>query len=127
MFATADDVLEVTGYSVDDTDIRKAQAVIEVFAGKVESLITNVEDLAWMRYAVAWQTAYMASDENSIFEQANIQSLAQNDTKIDFGNKDYVIAPLAQKAVRRLSWNRSRSVPTAPHSGYVEIDAWEVA
>lgn len=127
MIATADDVSDITGYTAAETDIRKAQGIVEVHAGKPEALITNVEDLAWMKYAVAWQTAYMATDPNSVFEQANVQSLRQNDTTIDFGDKDYAIAPLAQKAIRRLSWNRSRSVPTAPAVGRPQIVPWEFA
>lgn len=126
MIATANDVLDITGYSADDTDIRRAQAIVEVYAGKTEELITNVSDLAWMRYAVAWQVAYMSSDENSVYEQANVQTLTQNDTMIAFGDKDYAISPLAQKAVSRLSWNRSRSIPTAPANGRVRIEPWEV-
>ena len=111
MIATPDDVLDLTGYSCDETDVKKAQAIVEAHAGRPESLITDVGDLAWMKYAVAWQVAYMDQDGNSVYEQANVQRLEQNDTTIDFGDKEYAIAPLAAKAISRLSWNRSRTIP----------------
>lgn len=126
MLATADDVLEVTGYSADDTDIRKAQAIVEVFAGRTEGLITNVTDLEWMRYATCWQVAYMSQDGNTVYEQANVESLSQNDTVINFGDKTYAVSPLVVKAVSRLSWNRSRSITTHPPYGYVDTEPWEV-
>jgi hypothetical protein len=125
MIATANDVLDITGYSANETDIRKSQAIVEVYAGKPEALITKAADLAWMKYAISWQTAYMSTDTNSVFEQANVQSLSQNDTQINFGSKAYALAPLAQQAITRLSWNRSRSVPTAPTVGRPEIVPWE--
>lgn len=125
MLATANDVFDVTGYSADDADVKKAQAIVEVFAGKPEALISNVNDLEWMRYAVCWQVAYMTSDPGSVFEQANIESLRQNDTSIDFGDKTYAIAPLAMKAVSRLSWNRSRSVSTGPVFDAAPPVRWE--
>jgi hypothetical protein len=126
MLATANDVLELTGYTADDKDIKKAQAIVEAFAGRTEGLITNVSDIAWMKYAVAWQVAYMASDTESVFEQANVQSLRQNDTTIVFGDKVYAVSPLAIKAVGRLSWNRSRSISTSPAYGRMIVEPWEV-
>lgn len=126
MLATADDVLEVTGYSADESDVKKAQAIVEVFAGRTENLITSVTDLEWMRYAVCWQVAYMSADTTSVYEQANVQSLSQNDTMINFGDKTYAVSPLVVKAVSRLSWNGSRSVPTAPVYGDVFPEPWEV-
>jgi hypothetical protein len=126
MLATANDVLELTGYTADDKDIKKAQAIVEAFAGRTEGLITNVSDIAWMKYAVAWQVAYMASDTEIVFEQANVQSLRQNDTTIVFGDKVYAVSPLAIKAVGRLSWNRSRSISTSPAYGRMIVEPWEV-
>lgn len=127
MIADANDVLELTGYSADDEDIHKAQAIVEVFAGKTESLIANVQDLEWMKYAVCWQVAYMSQDSSSVYEQANVQRYHQNDTIIDFGDKSYSVSPLVVKAVSRLSWNKSRSIPTAPVAGKVYIEPWEVS
>lgn len=127
MIATTDDVLELTGYVADETDVHKAQAIVEVFAGRTESLITNVTDIEWMRYAVCWQVAYMSQDEGSVYEQANVERVHQNDTIIDFGDRVYSVSPLVVKAVTRLTWNRSRSIGTGPAYGRVALDPWEVS
>lgn len=127
MIATVEDVFNVTGYTVDEESIKHAQAIVEVFAGRPEALITGLADREWMRYAVAWQTAYMNFDSKSVFEQANVERYHANDTIMDLGGKAYQIAPLAEKAVSRLSWNRSRSIATGSQFPAVEEVGWEYA
>lgn len=127
MIATVDDVYELTGYTANESDIKRAQAIVEVYAGRPEALVTNVSDLAWLRYAVAWQVAYMAEDPQSIYEQANIESITSNDTHINFGGKAYQIAPLAAKAVSRLSWRKSRSIATENQYPALPGLGWEYA
>jgi hypothetical protein len=78
-----------------------------------------------MKYAVCWQVAYMSQDANSVFEQANVQSMSQNDTMINFGDKTYAVSPLAVKAVSRLSWNKSRSIATGAQFGQLVLEPWE--
>lgn len=127
MIATVDDVFEITGYTVNEESVKHAQAIVEVYAGRPESLINNVTDLEWMRYAISWQVAYMDFDPKSVFEQANVKSYHANDTVMDFGDKAYQIAPLAQKAVGRLSWNRSRSIKTGNQYPLTPEVGWEYA
>lgn len=128
MIINAEEVMELTGYSANMQDIKRAQAIVEVYAGRPEAMITRDDDLAWMRYAVSWQVAYMETDPKAIFEQSNVQSVSSNDTVINFGDKAYQVAPLAQKAVSRLSWHRSRSIATG--SVYPRLDdaeGWKYA
>lgn len=125
MIASVDEIYDITGYSADENDIRRAQAIVEVFAGKTEILIKDANDIAWMKYAVAWQTAYMSQDEAGIYEQANVQSMRQNDTTINFGDRVYAVAPLVVKAVSRLSWNKSKTVNTAGSYGKCRPIPWE--
>lgn len=127
MIASVDEVFEVTGYTVNEEDIKHAQAIVEVYAGRPEALITNVSDLAWMNYAISWQVAYMADNPKSVYEQANIESVTSNDIRINIGDKDYPLAPLAEKAISRLSWNRSRSVRTASQYPRMPDLGWEYA
>ena len=125
MFATADDVLDLTGFTADRKDIKLAQAIVEAYAGRVEADVDNASDKVWLKYATAWQTAYMANDKASIFEQANVQSINQNKVFIQIGDNDYYISPLATKAVSRLSWVRSRSISTATATDGVVLIGWE--
>lgn len=52
MLATDADVLDMTGCTVNDQQIREAQAIVEVIGGRPESLVTNEADEHWLRYAV---------------------------------------------------------------------------
>ena len=125
MFATADDVLDLTGFTADRKDIKLAQAIVEAYAGRVEPQVTNEGDLVWLKYATAWQVAYMANDRTSIFEQANVQSIRQNKVFIQIGGNDYYISPLAAKAVSRLSWMNTRSISTLSSIDGVSALLWE--
>lgn len=119
MFVTTEEVLDLTGFSVSDSTIRQAQAIVEVMAGKTESMIDPIkgaDDLAWMKYGVAWQCAYMETDSEKLYEQANVASVSQNNFKIDFGGKVYAVAPLTVEAMKRLSWNKSKAVKVRPFS-----------
>ena len=119
MFVTVEEVQELTGFSVNDATIRKSQAIVEVMAGKTESMVnptTQAADLSWLKYATAWQAAYMESDPDKLYEQANVQSISQNNNKVDFGGRVYAVSPLVVEAIKRLSWNKSKGVKTRPWS-----------
>ena len=124
---TAKDVLEITGYTADSKDIALAQAIVEVFAGKPMASVENVVDLEWMKRAIAWQVAYMSEDPQAVYEQANISTIQQNGIYINLGTKHYQIAPLAERAIRLLTWVRSRSIKTRPMYGRVVLLGWEYA
>ena len=117
MFATIADVLEIAGVTVDDPTIIKAQAIIEVVAGRPEEVIPEsaTTDLVWLKKAVAWQCAYMDEDPTSVYEQQNLESVTQDGGfKMVFGDKLVYLSPLAEKAIGNLSWRRSRLVQLQP-------------
>lgn len=117
MFVTIAEVAQITGVTVTDPDIAKAQAIIEVAAGRTEGLIsdTATTDLEWLKRATAWQTVYMKGDPTSIFEQANVESTTQDGGfKIVIGDKWFWLSALALAAINKLSWKKSRSIKTTP-------------
>lgn len=121
MFATVSEVLAITDVSVDNATVLKAQGIIETAAGRPEESITNADDLLWLKKATAYQCAYMENDPTSVFEQPNLESTTQGDNKMVFGDKDVWLAPLAERALSRLSWKRSRTIATAPFNYRREI------
>ena len=127
MFATADDVLDLTGFTAERKDIKLAQAIIEMYCGRVEAQVKQESDLTWLKYATAWQVAYMTNDQASIYEQANVQSVSQNRVYINVGGNDYFVAPMAAKAVSRLSWMKSRSIKTVGATDGISLLGWEVS
>lgn len=114
MYATITEVAEIAGVSVDDATIKKAQAIIETASGKPEELVSNTTDLLWLKKATAYQCAYMEDDPTSVFEQPNMESVTQGESKMVFGDKDVWLSPLAQKAIANLSWRKSRRIQLAP-------------
>ncbi|MFI2208689.1 hypothetical protein [Streptomyces sp. NPDC020141] len=121
MFATVSEVQSITGVSVDNATLLKAQGIIETAAGRNEELITGVSDLLWLKKATAYQCAYMEDDPTSVFEQPNLESATQGDNKMVFGDKDVWLAPLAQRAIGNLSWKKSRSIKTEPFNYRKEV------
>ncbi|MEV4448517.1 hypothetical protein [Streptomyces mirabilis] len=121
MFATITDVADIAGVSVDDATIKKAQAIVETASGKPEELVTNTTDLVWLKKAVAYQCAYMEDDPTSVYEQPNMESVTQGESKMVFGNKDVWLSPLAQRAIANLSWRKSRTVKTNPFDYRTEL------
>lgn len=110
MYATLIKVKELTGADVDDDLIRQAQAIVEVVSGRPETLVTKPGDRAWLEYAVCWQCAYMLN--TSVFDQANVKKVEQDRSMVEFGDQLFAVSPLVMEAVKRVSWNKSRSIPT---------------
>jgi len=114
MFASADEVYELTGFSVDDRTIRIAQGMVEMAAGRVEGEITRPSDLTWMKYAIAYQAAYIEEDPKKIFEQANIESVSDTNNKVVFGDRPAYLSPLTVDCIKRLSFRGNRTIQTGP-------------
>jgi hypothetical protein len=128
MFTTVEQVKALTGYDVTLETIAIAQGVLESFLGKVEVEIESAYDLAVMARATAYQAAYMSKDNEKVFEQVAIKSVAQADGGIVMDTNRHApwIAPLAHIAMSALTWKRSRSVTTGPiFDRYGAVLTWE--
>uniref|UniRef100_A0AAU2A8C3 Uncharacterized protein n=1 Tax=Streptomyces sp. NBC_00093 TaxID=2975649 RepID=A0AAU2A8C3_9ACTN len=114
MYATIEDVYEITGVNVDLATLKQAQAIIETASARPAELVSNETDILWLRKAVAYQCAYMDEDPTSVFEQPNMESVTQGQNKMVFGDKAVWLAPLAQKAIGNVSWRKSRMIRFGP-------------
>lgn len=112
MFVTPEQVKKYTGYDVTLSDISIAQAMVEAHIGRGESKISDAEDIEMVGYAVAYQTVYIKSDPNRVFEQAATSTISQDSSSITFKQTEDApfMAPLAMIALRNLSWKKSRSI-----------------
>lgn len=114
MFTTVESVKELTGYDLPLESIKRAQALIESYTGRLEIQVTDAVDLAILDRATAYQAVYMEYDLVRVFGQAKaeqVMAYGNMVTYVDDGVSPW-IAPLAVIACRRLSWNRTRSVKT---------------
>lgn len=111
-WATTDDVLSLTGSTVTDAQLAQANAVLELHSGRlyVDAVTrTGTRDIEWMRRACAYQAAWMLSQPD-MFGRIDISQVAQEGRAVGLKDHALVMAPLAKRALARVSWLKSRSL-----------------
>ena len=112
-WATTDDVSLITGATVTDGDLARAQSVIEVFVGRTESETSTsrmtTAALGWLRKAVAYQAAWMKARPD-LFEQVSVKRTSADGQTIEFTGDGQLLAPFAKRALKRLGWKGTRSI-----------------
>lgn len=111
-WATAADVLDLTGQTVTSQQVSAANSVIEVCAARVYTLAidrTGSRDVEWMRRAVAYQTVWMTSQPD-FFQRMDVTSIAEGRKSVGLKDSALILAPMAAKTLKRVSWLRSRSI-----------------
>ncbi|KPM55738.1 hypothetical protein ACG83_10695 [Frankia sp. R43] len=108
---------QITGVTVTDGQLTQAQAVIDLYSGTTEEaaadLAVRPRDVRHLRMAVAYQAAWMASQVD-VFSRTDVTSLDQDGLRAAPASADaWLLAPLADRALRRLSWRRMRSARVA--------------
>lgn len=115
-WATPDEVNDLTGTTPSVADVKRAQGAIETIAGVyIEDTAwpnLGAADRRWLRNAVAYQAAFMASTPD-YFERMRVASASQDGQSATYGVEALELAPLARKALRKLSWKGSRAVHLA--------------
>jgi hypothetical protein len=111
-WATTSDVLSLTGQATTQTLLDQANGVIELHAGKVYTLAaanTGSRDIEWMRRACAYQCVWMMSQPD-MFTRLDLNAVNQEGRAVGLKEYTLVLAPLAKRALNRVSWLRSRSL-----------------
>ena len=111
-WATVADVSSLTGADVSSTDIARANTVIELHTGRLytdAATRTGTRDLEWMRRACAYQAAWMLSQPD-MFSRLDLNAINQEGRAVGLKEHALVLAPLAKRALARVSWLRSRSL-----------------
>jgi hypothetical protein len=111
-WATTADVLSLTGSTVTDDQLAQANAVLELHSGRfyTDALArTGTRDIEWMRRACSYQAAWMLSQPD-MFARIDISQVAQEGRAVGLKDHALVLAPLAKRALARVSWLKSRSL-----------------
>lgn len=119
-WASAQDVIDTTGVSATEQQLTQAQAAVEVACGRIylDSGRVRARDLYWLGRAVAYQAAWIAGQYGleTRLDATQIQHDGITTTLKDDG---LTLAPMTSKALRRVSWMRSRTVHVrAPIEGF---------
>lgn len=102
---TTQEVKTLTGRTVTDDEIARAESHLELFHGLIVARpdITD-RDAEWLKRAVAYQAAWMQGHPD-LYEREDVTSASQDGESASFRNVEaHLLAPLARKALRRLSW-----------------------
>lgn len=126
-WATAADVLSVTGVTVQSVDVAYAQAVVETYCGRTfEGSEANdsirPKDLVWLKKAVCFQAVWQVQQPGYYGRHA-IKEVNQDGAQVVYtgsseGNNSALVmlAPLAARAIKNISWMRSRTIKIKPPS-----------
>ena len=113
-WATIVDVTTLTGKTVTQQQRDQAAATIELHCGAIESVErpdVSGRDLYWLKLAVSYQAAWLAAQPD-LFERNDVASAAQDGESANFRPDAHTLAPLARKALKRLSWRGPRTLVT---------------
>lgn len=115
-WATTNDANTLTGIACAEDELLYAQAMIELFIGRTESLATaelSARDLEWLRRAVVYQAVWLKTNPDAV-QRIEVSELSQDGVSGTLTGDALVLAPLARRAINKLSWKGSRSVCVAP-------------
>jgi hypothetical protein len=110
-WATPQQVLDATGVSVTGQQLAQAQSDIEIFTNRIwaDSARIRPRDLHWLGQAVARQAAWLAG-QFGLETRLDATQIQQDQVSTSLQGDGLVLAPMAARALRRVSWMRSRTV-----------------
>lgn len=110
-WATEAETLTLTGLPVEEADLVKAQAVLDLHVGRTihSAAAVGDADLHYLKLATAYQSVWMKS-QLDMFSRIDFTEVTQDSTSAGINKDGLTLAPLAARALQRLSWKRSRSL-----------------
>src|SRR5690606_8545722 len=116
-WSTPADASNITGDVIDQTHLDQAQALLEILVGVTEGALPHLkpQDIRLLKKMEAYQAAWMIKQVD-LTGRSDVTLVDQDGLSYSKGDDDmHVMAPLAKKAYKRLSWNRTRTLdPLSP-------------
>lgn len=115
-WASISETQSYTGIAVSQDHIDMAQAMIELFADVIydQSDKISTKNLRLLKMAVAYQAAWIV-DHPDLFTHTDVTSINQDGIFYVHAHENaYLIAPMARRALKRLSWMRNKSIRVRP-------------
>lgn len=128
-WCTVANVNELTGKIVTEEQRNQAAATIELHVGLIEAVErvdVSDRDRYWLKLATCYQAAWLAAQAD-LFERNDVSSAGQDGENATFRPDAHTLAPLARKAIKRLSWRGPRTLitPKADARGRVDTTSEE--
>lgn len=105
-----------TGITVSQNNLDVAQSMIELFADVVYGQTADIstKNARLLKMAVAYQAAWLTAHPD-LFTHVDINTMNQDGIFYTQRNENsYVLAPMARRAINRLSWKRNRNIKVRP-------------
>lgn len=120
-WATTADVLNITTKAVGQDNIEAAQIMIEIFSDVTEESSDNGlisgKNLRLLKCAVAYQAAWMTAHPDQ-FTSTDFETFQMDGLSVTNANENsLILAPMARRCIKRLSWKRNRSIHINPAFG----------
>lgn len=119
-WATVQECADITGVTVTAAQLALAQATVETYANRIQSTTfdasCSARDLGWLKRSVAWQAAWL-TEQVDFTTRSSYDELAQDNTQHVVGaDSQLMLAPMAARTLKNLSWKGSRTVRIVPTS-----------
>ncbi len=110
-WATLDDVATYTEVTATTAQLTRAQAIIDMFAGRTFDAQprTGARDQYWLKLAVCYQAAWLTAQPD-LFQRIDLAAITMGSRSVALKDDSLRIAPLAAKALSKVSWMRGRSL-----------------
>lgn len=111
VWATAEDVFDVTGREATPASLALAHILIELFSGATPEA-TETEQISArnarnLTRATAFQAVWLDSHPDAI-DAIDVQGVSQDGLNATYATANaHLLAPLAQRLIDRLSWRRA--------------------
>lgn len=119
-FASITDIQTITGVIVSDVDRGTAANVIEMLTGLIEEVPrTDISDRDryWLKLATAYQAAFVSATPD-FRERLAVMSYSDSGQSMTLMDRDaHILAPLARRAIKRLSWRGPRGINVGAIAG----------
>lgn len=113
-WATPEQALAFTGKEVTQPELDPASAMIDLYAGVSEDqpeLSILAADRRWLAMACSYQAVWMRSKPGLLeYRESHTDSSADGVRTARSSDSDIMLAPLAARALRNLSWIGPRDV-----------------
>ena len=113
-WATTGEVLTYTGITVPEAELQQAQFMVEMFADVTEDAVVSTKNLRFLKMATAYQAAWI-TEHPDLFTHVDVSTMLQDGLQFTRGHENAtLLAPMARRAINRLSWRRNRSIKIRP-------------
>lgn len=121
-WATTDEASSYVGVQVEQAQLDQAQPIIDIYSNVQWEEDFNTDrlrnrDLHLLKLAVSYQAKWM-SDQIDVLNRTDVESVNQDGMSFKNAHSDaQILAPLAKRALDKLSWRKARTIQPRPQRG----------